>query len=128
MPITQVSMLQGKPDTYRRTVAETVCDALHQVFGVPEDDRFVTILEHQATDFVYSPLSMGVARTADVLIFRVTANRGRSIDQKKAFYARLASQLKDRLSILPENVFISLVEVDKENWSFGSGIAQLAEG
>jgi phenylpyruvate tautomerase PptA (4-oxalocrotonate tautomerase family) len=126
MPITQVSILQGKSETYRRTVAASVCDALHQAFGVPEDDRFVTIIEHQAADFVYSPLSMGVARTADVLIFRVTANRGRSIDQKKAFYARLASLLAERLSILPENVFISLIEVDKENWSFGSGIAQLA--
>jgi phenylpyruvate tautomerase PptA (4-oxalocrotonate tautomerase family) len=126
MPITQVSMLQGKSESYRRTVADSVCDALHQTFGVPQDDRFVTILEHQAADFLYSPLSMGVARSADVLIFRVTANRGRSTDQKKAFYAGLASLLEERLSILPENVFVNLVEVDQENWSFGSGIAQLA--
>jgi phenylpyruvate tautomerase PptA (4-oxalocrotonate tautomerase family) len=126
MPITQVSILQGKSETYRRTVADSVCDALHQAFGVPEDDRFVTILEHQPADFVYAPLSMGIARTADVLIFRVTANRGRSIDQKKAFYSRLTSLLKERLGVLPDDVFISLVEVDKENWSFGSGIAQLA--
>jgi len=126
MPITQVSILQGKSETYRRMVADSVCDALHQAFGVPEDDRFVTILEHQAADFVFSPLSMGVARTEDLLIFRVTANRGRSVDQKKAFYSRLASLLQERLKVLPENVFINIVEVDKENWSFGSGIAQLA--
>jgi phenylpyruvate tautomerase PptA (4-oxalocrotonate tautomerase family) len=126
MPITQVSIIEGKSETYRRAVADTVCDALHQVFGVPEDDRFVTILEHPAADFVYAPLSMGITRTADVLIFRVTANRGRSIDQKKAFYLRLACLLQERLNVRPEDVFISLVEVEKENWSFGSGIAQLA--
>ena len=126
MPITQVSILEGKSETYRRVVADSVCDALHQAFGVPEDDRFVTIVEHQAANFVYSPKSMGIVRSADVLIFRVTANRGRSVDQKKAFYSRLASLLNERLSILPEDVFISLVEVEQENWSFGSGVAQLA--
>lgn len=126
MPITQVSILEGKSETYRCVVADSVCDALHQAFGVPEDDRFVTIVEHQAANFVYSPKSMGIVRSADVLIFRVTANRGRSVDQKKAFYSRLASLLNERLSILPEDVFISLVEVEQENWSFGSGVAQLA--
>jgi phenylpyruvate tautomerase PptA (4-oxalocrotonate tautomerase family) len=38
----------------------------------------------------------------------------------------LTSLLKERLGVLPDDVFISLVEVDKENWSFGSGVAQLA--
>ena len=29
--------------------------------------------------------------------------------------------------VRPEDVFISLVEVKKENWSFGNGIAQYAQ-
>jgi len=35
--------------------------------------------------------------------------------------------LKHRLGVRPEDVLINLVEVKKENWSFGNGIAQYAD-
>lgn len=31
------------------------------------------------------------------------------------------------LGVRPEDVFINLVEVKKENWSFGNGVAQYAQ-
>jgi 4-oxalocrotonate tautomerase len=34
--------------------------------------------------------------------------------------------LYERVGLRREDVFISLVEVKKENWSFGNGIAQYA--
>jgi 4-oxalocrotonate tautomerase len=45
---------------------------------------------------------------------------------KEANYARVASLLKDELKLRPEDVFISLIVVSKENWSFGNGEAQYA--
>lgn len=38
----------------------------------------------------------------------------------------IAQGLQHRLGVRPEDVFITLVEVKKENWSFGNGIAQYA--
>jgi len=54
-------------------------------------------------------------------------NAGRTLDQKKSFYKRIADRLNERLGLRRENVLINLVEVSKENWSFGNGIAQYAE-
>jgi hypothetical protein len=45
---------------------------------------------------------------------------------KKAFYKRIADDLHAQLKVRPEDVFIGLIEVPKENWSFGNGIAQYA--
>ena len=37
-----------------------------------------------------------------------------------------ADVLHSRLGLRREDVFINLIEVKKENWSFGNGIAQYA--
>ena len=51
---------------------------------------------------------------------------GRSIEQKKAFYKRIVDDMNTQLHVRPQDVVINLVEVAKENWSFGGGIAQYA--
>ena len=66
----------------------------------------------------------GVDRSDDLVIIQITANNTRSLEQKKALYARIA-KLNDP-GVRPEDVFINLVEVPKENWSFGNGLAQYA--
>ena len=53
-------------------------------------------------------------------------HEGRSVETKKAFYARVAESLRRELDVRPQDVLINLVEVKKENWSFGNGIAQYA--
>jgi 4-oxalocrotonate tautomerase len=57
----------------------------------------------------------------------VTMNEGRTVEQKKAFFKHVADGLQQRLGLRHEDVLINLVEVRKENWSFGNGIAQYAE-
>ncbi|MGH6977987.1 MAG: tautomerase family protein, partial [Brevundimonas sp.] len=47
-------------------------------------------------------------------------------DQKKQLYKTVVDGLHAELAIRKEDVFISLVEVKKENWSFGNGEAQYA--
>jgi 4-oxalocrotonate tautomerase len=39
---------------------------------------------------------------------------------------RITERLAVGLSLRPEDVFINLVEVRRENWSFGNGLAQYA--
>jgi phenylpyruvate tautomerase PptA (4-oxalocrotonate tautomerase family) len=45
---------------------------------------------------------------------------------KRALYKAIADGLHERLGVRREDVFISLVETRKENWSFGNGVAQYA--
>jgi len=119
-------MRAGKPEAYRQAIFDGVYRAMHETFNVPEDDQFMTITEHEAANFRYSPTYLGVARSADVVYIQITANNTRTADQKKALYRRLVELLGDRPGIRPEDVFVSLVEVAKENWSLGNGVAQYA--
>jgi 4-oxalocrotonate tautomerase len=45
---------------------------------------------------------------------------------KRAFYKAVVDGLHERLGQRREDVIINLVEVKKENWSFGNGEAQYA--
>jgi 4-oxalocrotonate tautomerase len=59
-------------------------------------------------------------------VIQITLNEGRDVAKKKAFYKAVADGLHERLKLRREDVFINLVEVKKENWSFGNGEAQYA--
>jgi 4-oxalocrotonate tautomerase len=49
---------------------------------------------------------------------------GRTVEMKQRFYKTVADGLHESLKVRREDVFINLVEVAKENWSFGNGEAQ----
>ena len=53
-------------------------------------------------------------------------NNTRGPDKKKALFARIAELLTKNPGIRPENILVKFLEVPKENWSFGNGIAQYA--
>jgi phenylpyruvate tautomerase PptA (4-oxalocrotonate tautomerase family) len=94
------------------------------VIAVPRDDRFQIVSEHDRSGLLYDPGYLGIARSDGIVIIQITLSDGRSVEQKKAFYKRIAERLNQELGVRIEDVFINLVEVKKENWSFGNGIAQ----
>ena len=59
-------------------------------------------------------------------MIQITLNQGRTTEMKKALYKRIAELLEKELNLRKEDVLINLVEVPKENWSFGNGEAQYA--
>jgi len=126
MPLTRVSLRRGKPATYRQAILDGIYRAMREVFDVPEEDRFMTITEHDAPDFSYGANYLGIARSDDLVMIQITVSKTRTPEQKKAFYRRIVEKLKDNPGLRPEDVFINLVEVARENWSFGNGIAQYA--
>ena len=126
MPLIHIAMHAGTPEAYRQAIFDTLYRALRETFNVPEDDQFMTITEHDAADFRYSPTYLGVARSDDVVFIQITANNTRGMEQKKALFSRTAQLLGESPGLRPEDVFINIVEVAKENWSFGHGLAQYA--
>lgn len=124
MPLTRISLLKGKPPEYRNAILENVFRAMRETFDVPEEDRFMVIDEIEPDNFLYSETYLGIARDDDLVIIEITANNTRTLEKKKALYARIAELLAKSPGVRPENVFVNLVEVAKENWSFGNGIAQ----
>ena len=125
MPLVRIDLREGKSDAHRQEIGRAVYDALLSV-GVPKDDRFQVIAEHQAANFVFDPDYLGIHRSDEVVTVQITWNEGRTLDQKKALYKAIADGLAARLGLRREDVLINLVEVRRENWSFGAGIAQYA--
>jgi 4-oxalocrotonate tautomerase len=126
MPLAHISMRTGKSEAYRQAIIDGVYRALRETFNVPEDDQFMTITEHDAANFRFGATYLGVARSEDVVYIQITANNTRTLEQKKALFARIAELLADKPGVRREDVFVSLVEVLKENWSMGNGLAQYA--
>ena len=125
MPLVRIDLRKGKDATYRQEIGQIVHEALISV-GVPKDDHFQTISEHEPPNFVFDPTYLGVRRSEDLVIIQITWNEGRTVEQKKALYKAIADGLAAKLGLRREDVFVNLVEVRRENWSFGDGIAQYA--
>jgi phenylpyruvate tautomerase PptA (4-oxalocrotonate tautomerase family) len=126
MPFVQVHLRQGKPKPYKKAILDGIYDAMLGAFKVPADDQFMTIREYEDDHFVYNRSYLGIARSDDFVIIQITANNTRTVEQKQAFYKKIADNLTASPGMRPEDIFISLVDVPKENWSFGNGIAQYA--
>jgi 4-oxalocrotonate tautomerase len=126
MPLVRISLRRGKPAAYRKAILDGIYDAMRSAFDVPEEDRFMIISEHDEADFSYSANYLGIARSDNLVLIQITANNTRTRDKKKALYRAIADNLSKNPGVRPQDVFINLVEVLPENWSFGNGIAQYA--
>ncbi len=126
MPLTRISMKRGKSADYQRKVMDQVYQALCETFEVPEDDRFMTISEHGDATFDFGKNYLNIDRSDDLLLIQLTVSNTRTLEQKRALFAGIVERLTESPGLRPEDVFINLVEVPKENWSFGHGLAQYA--
>jgi 4-oxalocrotonate tautomerase len=125
MPLVRIDLRKGKDAAYRQQVGLVVYDAMVAV-GVPANDRFQVVSEHEADSFLFDPDYLGIHRTDDLVIVQITWNEGRAVEQKKQLYKAIAEGLAKSPGVRKEDVFINLVEVKRENWSFGNGEAQYA--
>lgn len=126
MPFVRISV----PNDVTIEQARQVCDATHRAlvstFNVPQADRFQVLTRHAAGELICTPEYLGIAHGPAVAFVQVTCNEGRSLEMKRAFFAALVSAVAEGGAIRAADVIVSLVEVKKENWSFGNGVAQYA--
>jgi 4-oxalocrotonate tautomerase len=94
--------------------------------STPEKDFFATVAEYDEIGFIYDPEYFNIARSDDLVLVQMTVSNTRTVEQKKALYRRIVERLAKNPGLRPQDVFINLLEVAKENWSFGDGQAQYA--
>ncbi len=126
MPLVRISLREGKSAAYRRAIGEAVHRAMVETINVPPLDRFQLITEHPPEGLIYDSTYLSIKRTDEVVFVQITLNTGRSTEQKRALYRRMAELLAESPGVQPQNLLVSLVEVARENWSFGEGKAQYA--
>ena len=60
----------------------------------------------------------------DLVIIQITVSNTRPTAQKQKLYRRIVERLTENPGLRAEDIFINLIEVLPENWSFGHGEAQ----
>ncbi|MHA6182089.1 tautomerase family protein [Pseudomonas mohnii] len=126
MPLVRIEIKKQQDPTYAKRIGQRVYAAMRSSIGVPEDDNFQILSEHDGQHFIFDPGYLGIQRSDNLVIIQITLSEGRTVEQKKLLYKTIAESLDLELAVRLEHVFINLVEVKKENWSFGNGIAQYA--
>jgi phenylpyruvate tautomerase PptA (4-oxalocrotonate tautomerase family) len=126
VPFVKLYLRKGKSPEYLRSVADAVHEALVAQANVPRDDRFQVIQQLDEAALIAHPSYGGVNRSKDLVIVEITLNAGRTVEIKKSLYADIARRMQEAADVRPDDVLIVLVEVTKENWSFGGGRATYA--
>ena len=125
MPIAHISLRAGKLQAFRQAIFDGIYRSMRETLNVPEDDQFMTITEHDPANFRYGN-AYGVTRSADVVYIQIIVFNTRILRQKKGLYGRLVELLGQDPGIRPEDVFLTVLQAAKENWSVGHGLAQFA--
>jgi len=126
MPLVRISLREGKSPEFHKTLMEQIYLAMRSAMGTPENDRFAVISEHSESCYNNSGDFLSIDRSDEHIIIQITVLAGRSVDQKKALYAAIAENLSTELNVRKEDIFINLLEVAKEDFSLGNGVAQFA--
>mgnify|MGYP003583106536 FL=1 len=126
MPLVRIELSSDSPEAQGPAIGDVVYQAMRDTINVPEHDKFQVITRHAPQELVHPASYLGVVYSPGFVLIQITLNQGRTTEMKKAFYRRVADDLHGQLGIRREDVFINLVEVSKENWSFGNGEMQYA--
>jgi phenylpyruvate tautomerase PptA (4-oxalocrotonate tautomerase family) len=124
MPLVRIALRKGRPEGFGKQVGAVVYRSMVETINVPAKDNFQIISEHDPDTLIYDSSYLDIARTNGIIIIQITLSEGRTLEQKKALYKSIAEGLRRELGLRSEDVLINLVEVKKENWSFGNGVAQ----
>lgn len=126
MPLVKIHLRKGKGEEYVRLVSEAIHEALVTEASIPPEDKFHIVNQLEPAELIANPSYAEVNRSADLIVVEITLNAGRSVEIKRNIYRRMSRNLERAIQLRPDDLLVSLVEVTKENWSFGRGIATYA--
>jgi phenylpyruvate tautomerase PptA (4-oxalocrotonate tautomerase family) len=126
MPLVKIHLRKGRSEEYLRLVGEAVHDALVSAASAPQDGRMQIFHQLEPHELVANPSYGGAARSSELIVVEVTLNAGRTVEVKRNLYRQMARNLERAVSLRSDDLVVSLVEVAKEDWSFGKGLATYA--
>ncbi|MGK5642634.1 tautomerase family protein [Streptomyces sp. URMC 126] len=128
MPLVRIDALRAGPDRLA-ALGRAVHDALQETLGIPSDDLFQILTDHDGTTGTlrYGGY-LGVRRDEGIVYVAITMRAGRSPERKRALYRRIADLAHAYAGTEPRNVFVTVTENAEADWSLGEGEAQYAPG
>lgn len=119
MALVRVDFSQSKPTGFSTCVSEVVDRCMNEVLSVPFSENFIVCQAHSLDSLWHAPLSCSEQRREQIVFIQITLNHGRSPELKRTFFEKLNKSLVSATQLKSEDIFINLVEVARENWSFG---------
>ena len=127
MPLVRIDLCSDASSEFVRIVSDVIYNAMIEVANVPQHDKFQLITRHVPEELVYPAEGyLGIKYSPNIVFIQITWNAGRTTDIKKAFYRKVADDIHIKAGARKEDVWINLVEVNREDWSFGNGDMQYA--
>jgi phenylpyruvate tautomerase PptA (4-oxalocrotonate tautomerase family) len=126
MPFVRIDLSKKHPEGFAQQVGEIVYEIMTTHINVPKDDKFQVITKHDSQELIAPKSYLGIEYSEEIIFIQVTLNEGRTTELKKNFYKAICEGLVEKLKVRPQDIVINLIEVNKENWSFGNGEMQYA--
>lgn len=126
MPLIHIYFQEGKSTDNIKQIGDGIHQALMETWKIPERDRFQIFHPIKPGHFQMDDQMWDVKRSDELVVIHITSSP-RTKQMKLDFYARLPEILHKRTGLRPEDVFVSIITNEKEDWSFGNGKAQLLE-
>ena len=127
MPFVRIEIYEGRSPEEVQLLADTVHEAVVKDFAAPPGDRFQIIQQHPREQMIMLDFGMGFKRT-NKLVFMEIVSQGRTVEQKQAFYSKVAELFEERGIAGPDDLIISMVDNTRADWSLGRGRAQFIVG
>jgi phenylpyruvate tautomerase PptA (4-oxalocrotonate tautomerase family) len=127
MPLVRITQHDVRTATDTRLLADTVQEVMLELFAAPPGDRYQIVETLPVGSIIAEDTGLGIDRSDGVVIIHIT-HQGRDATQKQAVYAALAERLGAAGLVRPEDLIVSVVRNEHEDWSFGHGRAQFLTG
>lgn len=129
MPVFHAHIPKGQFSRQQKiAIGNALNRSLVVALGIPAGDRFIVISEHGDDELFIDPTFMDMKRSAQAMIIEVQLGEHRPANDKAALMTEICRQLDEAANVSPDDVFIAMIPLPNENFSFGRGVAQLADG
>ena len=127
MPLLCFDLVEGRTEEEIARLLDATHDVVLEAFNVPQRDRYQIVREHKTSRMRIEDTGLGLDRSEKFTLLQVTS-RFRTRAEKENFYRLLSETLADRCNIRPDDLMVTFVENNDEDWSFGDGRAQFLTG
>ena len=120
MPLVTVELMAGTTIEHRRAISDGIHEAMTEVLGIPDDDRFHVFHELSEGSMVHEPVVFGIPRTTSRMLLVTLSFNERGPEQKNALYAALVRRLREHAGVRSDELLVRVLETAPENW-WGAG-------
>jgi 4-oxalocrotonate tautomerase len=127
MPLARIDVNQNASPELIRAISDAIYNAMRELANVPVNDKFQVVTRHADDEIIYPKDGyLGIDYSPNLILIQVTWVGSRSTEVKKKFYQRIADELHEKQGVRKQDVWITLVDNAREDWSFGNGEMQYA--